>query len=91
MPTPNIDRIAKNGIKLIQYYTAAPICSLSGAGMLTGMYPARWNFSTFLDNMKHNKNAEQADFLDPSAPTIAKIFTMSDMAGRCPLLTFLSA
>lgn len=72
--TPNIDRIAQNGTKLTQYYSAAPICSPSRAGMLTGMYPARWNFTTFLDNKKHNRNAEQTDFLDPSAPTIAKIF-----------------
>src|ERR1700755_360247 len=58
VPTPNIDRIAKNGRKFTQYYSAAPICSPSRAGMLTGMNPARWNFSTFLDNKKHNKNAE---------------------------------
>ncbi|WP_317169226.1 sulfatase family protein [Mucilaginibacter humi] len=74
VPTPNIDRIAKNGRKFTQYYSAAPICSPSRAGMLTGMNPARWNFSTFLDNKKHNKNAEQADFLDPGAPSIARIF-----------------
>lgn len=74
VPTPNIDRIAKNGRKFTQYYSAAPICSPSRAGMLTGMNPARWNFSTFLDNKKHNKNAEQADFLDPTAPSIARIF-----------------
>jgi arylsulfatase A-like enzyme len=74
VPTPNIDRIAKNGRKFTQYYSAAPICSPSRVGMLTGMSPARWNFSTYLDNRKHNKNAEQTDFLDPSAPSIARIF-----------------
>jgi len=74
VPTPNIDRIAKNGLKLTQYYSAAPICSPSRAGMITGMFPARWNFTTYLDNKKHNREAEQADFLDPKAPTIAKFF-----------------
>ncbi|MES2428592.1 MAG: sulfatase-like hydrolase/transferase [Bacteroidota bacterium] len=74
VPTPNIDRIAQNGRKFTQYYSAAPICSPSRVGMLTGMNPARWNFSTYLDNRKHNKNAEQADFLDPSAPSIARVF-----------------
>ena len=49
-PTPNIDRIAKDGRKFTQYYSAAPICSPSRAGLLTGMYPAKWNFSTYLDN-----------------------------------------
>lgn len=74
VPTPNIDRLTKSGLKLTQYYSAAPICSPSRAGLLTGMYPARWNFSTYLDNKKHNKDAEQADFLNPDAPTMAKVF-----------------
>ncbi|UKT65957.1 sulfatase-like hydrolase/transferase [Pedobacter mucosus] len=74
VPTPNIDRLAKNGLKLHQYYSAAPICSPSRVGILTGMYPGRWNFTTYLDNKKHNKNAEQIDFLNTDAPTMAKVF-----------------
>lgn len=74
VPTPNIDRIAKNGRKFTQYYSAAPICSPSRAGLLTGMYPGRWNFATYLDNKKHNRDAQQTDFLDPSAPSIARFF-----------------
>jgi arylsulfatase A-like enzyme len=74
VPTPNIDRLAENGRKFTQYYSAAPICSPSRAGLLTGMYPGRWKFSTYLDNKKHNRNAGQADFLDPSAPSIARFF-----------------
>jgi arylsulfatase A-like enzyme len=73
-PTPNIDRLAKSGRMFTQYYSPAPICSPSRAGFLTGMNPGRWNFATYLDNKKHNKNAEQADFLDPSAPSIARLF-----------------
>lgn len=80
VPTPNIDRIAKQGLKLTQYYSAAPICSPSRAGLLTGMYPGRWNFTTFLDNKKHNKDAEQIDFLNTEAPTIAKFFKSAGYA-----------
>jgi len=80
VPTPNIDRIAKNGLKLTQYYSAAPICSPSRAGMLTGMYPGRWNFCTYLDNKKHNKDAQQADFLDPKAPSMARLFKQAGYA-----------
>lgn len=80
VPTPNIDRLAKNGRKFTQYYSAAPICSPSRAGLLTGMYPGRWNFSTYLDNKKHNRNAQQADFLDPSAPSIAHFFKKAGYA-----------
>ncbi|MBO9561118.1 MAG: sulfatase-like hydrolase/transferase [Niastella sp.] len=74
LPTPNIDRLAKSGRKFTQYYSAAPICSPSRAGFLTGMYPGRWNFATYLDNKKHNKDAEQADYLDPAAPSIGRFF-----------------
>lgn len=74
IPTPHIDRLAKDGMMLTRYYSAAPICSPSRAGMLTGMYPGRWNFTTFLDTKKHNQNAEQADFLDTTAPTMARFF-----------------
>jgi arylsulfatase A-like enzyme len=79
-PTPNIDALAKNGLQLGQYYSAAPICSPSRAGLLTGAYPGRWNFSTYLDNRKHNREAEQADFLDPNAPTMAKTFRAAGYA-----------
>ncbi|HKG05690.1 MAG TPA: sulfatase-like hydrolase/transferase [Pedobacter sp.] len=80
VPTPNIDRLAKNGLMLNQYYSGAPICSPSRASLLTGMYPGRWNFSTYLDNKKHNREAEQADFLNPEAPSIARIFQAAGYA-----------
>lgn len=80
LPTPNIDRLARTGMKLTRYYSAAPICSPSRAGILTGMYPGRWNFSTYLDNRKHNKDAEQADYLDPQAPSIARFFKAAGYA-----------
>jgi arylsulfatase A-like enzyme len=72
--TPHIDRLAQNGLTLTQYYSAAPICSPSRAAILTGNYPGRWNFCTFLDTKKHNRDAGQADFLDPSAPSMARFF-----------------
>lgn len=80
VPTPNIDRLAKSGRKFTQYYSAAPICSPSRAGLITGMYPGRWNFSTYLDNRKHNANAQQADFLDTTAPSIARFFQQDGYA-----------
>lgn len=79
-PTPNIDALAKSGMKLESYYSAAPICSPSRAGMLTGHYPGRWNFCTFLDTKTHNKKAEQTDFLATSAPSMARFFKQSGYA-----------
>lgn len=42
IPTPNIDAIAKNGIRFTQGYVAATYCSPSRAGLLTGRYPTRF-------------------------------------------------
>ena len=39
LETPNIDSIAKRGIRFTQFYAAAPVCSPSRAGLLTGRYP----------------------------------------------------
>lgn len=39
--TPNIDGIAKNGIKFTDFYSASPVCSPSRAGLMTGRMPQR--------------------------------------------------
>ena len=39
--TPHIDRMAAEGMKLTQFYVAAPLCSPSRAALLTGCYPKR--------------------------------------------------
>ncbi|MCF0063296.1 sulfatase-like hydrolase/transferase [Dyadobacter chenwenxiniae] len=74
VPTPNIDKLAANGLKLTHYYSGAPICSPSRASILTGMQPGKWNFVTYLDKKSHNKDAEQIDFLNPKAPSMARFF-----------------
>ncbi|MCF7817344.1 MAG: sulfatase [Kiritimatiellales bacterium] len=40
--SPNIDAIAKNGIRFTQGYVSAPLCSPSRAGIMTGRYPTRF-------------------------------------------------
>jgi arylsulfatase A-like enzyme len=71
-PTPNIDRMAKEGVRFTQYYSSSPICSASRTGILTGMAPARWNITSYLHEKAENKKCEQADFLVASAPSIAR-------------------
>ncbi len=43
--TPNLDRLAKEGIELNRYYTAA-VCSPTRAGLMTGRYPDRFGLRT---------------------------------------------
>lgn len=71
-PTPNIDRLATEGIQFTNYYSAAPICSPSRVGLMTGNVPGKWRITSFLADRKHNRTCEQADYLDVSAPSVAR-------------------
>jgi arylsulfatase A-like enzyme len=39
--TPNIDRIAKEGVRLSNFYANAPVCTPTRAGLMTGRYQQR--------------------------------------------------
>src|SRR5947209_9807976 len=39
--TPNLDRMARAGVRLTDFYVAQAVCSASRAGLLTGCYPNR--------------------------------------------------
>lgn len=39
--TPQLERLARRGLRFTQAYAAAPICSPTRASILTGLYPAR--------------------------------------------------
>ncbi|MCA9248039.1 MAG: sulfatase [Planctomycetales bacterium] len=46
LATPNIDRMARDGARLTNFYAAAPICTPTRAALLTGCYAARLGLST---------------------------------------------
>lgn len=52
IPTPNIDSIAKNGVRFTDGYATHPVCSPSRAGLMSGMYQHRFGF-------EHNSGPER--------------------------------
>jgi arylsulfatase len=43
--TPNLDKMAAEGMRFTNFYSAQPVCSASRAGLMTGCYPNRIGFS----------------------------------------------
>ena len=41
IPTPNIDRMAREGVRFTDFYVGQAVCSASRAALMTGCYPAR--------------------------------------------------
>ncbi|MDA2938026.1 sulfatase-like hydrolase/transferase [Acidobacteria bacterium AH-259-A15] len=72
--TKNIDRLAAEGIRFTQFYVNSPICSPSRVAITTGQYPARHLIHSFLAGRKRNRERGMRDYLDPSAPSVARAF-----------------
>ena len=68
IPTPQIDSLAKNGVRLTDGYVTAPFCAASRAGLMTGRYQTRFGFEF---NPIGPKNEDPAIGLPVSEPTIA--------------------
>ena len=48
--TPNLDRIAAEGVRMTNGYASCPVCAPTRAGLLTGRYQQRFGFYTASDS-----------------------------------------
>jgi N-acetylgalactosamine-6-sulfatase len=71
--TPNLDRLAKQGIQFTQFYVANPVCSPSRAAFLTGHFPARHAIHGHLATPEQNAARGMPNSLDPKVTTLAKL------------------
>ena len=65
LKTPNLDKLAENGIRFSSMYSASPVCSPSRAALLTGKYPGNAGVRAILAG--HRK----ASGLTSKVPTLA--------------------
>lgn len=76
IPTPNIDKLAKNGIRFTQFYNGARCCP-SRASLLTGLYPHQAHVGDMVDEYARRArelldSPAYGDHLNPHTPTIAE-------------------
>ena len=50
--TPNIDRLASQGMRFTNAYAACPVCSPTRASIMTGKYPARLHLTDWIPGRK---------------------------------------
>jgi arylsulfatase A-like enzyme len=74
--TPNLDRMADEGAKFTDFYSAASVCSPSRAALLTGCYPPRVSITKVL--FPRDKIG-----LNPDEVTIADILKAQGYATAC--------
>ena len=75
--TPRIDAMAEAGTRFTDYYAAAPICSPSRAGLLTGCYPRR------VGNEIWVHRADSRSGIHPDELTIAELLKAGGYATAC--------
>ena len=77
--TPNLDRLAKEGVRFTDFYVSSPVCSASRAALLTGCYHERVGIRGAL-------GPKDARGLNPAELTLPRMFKnlgyATGMAGK---------
>lgn len=72
MKTPNIDRLAAEGLKLTNFYVNSPICSASRVALTTGRYQQRYRIHSYFATRKRNRERQMPNWLPADVTTLAK-------------------
>jgi N-acetylgalactosamine-6-sulfatase len=78
--TPNLDRLAKEGTWLRQFYVAATVCSPSRAAFMTGQVPARFGIHGHFADHSQNAARSMPDWLDPEVTTLPDLLKQAGYA-----------
>jgi arylsulfatase A-like enzyme len=55
--TPNLDRLAANGVRFTNNYAASPVCSPTRASIMTGKYPTKTGVTDWIKGRQENGKA----------------------------------
>ena len=82
--TPNIDRLAEDGMRFTNAYSAAAVCSPTRGSLMTGKHPARLNLTDFIAGSQFpDKPLQQPrwkKYLPLEEKTIGELFKSKDYA-----------
>jgi len=71
--TPNLDKMAAEGLEFSQFNVCNPVCSPSRTAILTGKYPARYSIHQHFASHDLNMERGMPDWLDPHTTTLPRI------------------
>jgi len=74
LKTPNIDRLASEGIDFAQFNVLSPVCSPSRVAAMTGRFPPRYGINNVFNSqtLGPKKSGTMPDWLDPNAPMLPR-------------------
>ena len=81
--TPNIDRLAIEGVRFTDFYAPSSVCTPSRAALMTGCYPVRVSMSSFGPKGADVLSNAHAEGLNPDELTLAEILKGRGYATGC--------
>ena len=71
--TPNLDKLAEQGILFTQFYVNGSVCSPSRAAIMTSQFPARLGIHGHFATHQQNQERGMPNWLDPQVHTVTKL------------------
>ncbi len=78
--TPNLDKMAAEGIDFQNFSVVNPVCSPSRVAVMTGQYPARQSVHGHFASVESHIQRGMPDWLNPEAPLLPKMLKKAGYA-----------